>query len=89
MQAWTRSRTVQCEAVDQIARVINDVEPPSLPFPDGGRVFLSKLRNRVKGTDEGRANVRHFDTILIADYFIAISEVEVVARWHEKLPCFS
>jgi hypothetical protein len=38
--------------------------------------------------DEGGANVRRFDAILITDHFITIGEVEVVARRHEKLPCF-
>src|SRR5829696_3343341 len=81
--------TVQREAVNQMARSIHDVEPPPLQVTQDGRVLLSELRNGLIGMDEGRANVRRFDAILIADHFITISEVEVVAGWHEKLPCFS
>jgi hypothetical protein len=72
----------------QMTRAINDVEPPPLQVTQDGGILLSELRNGFKGMDEGRANVRRFDAILIADHFITIGEVEVVAGWHEKRPCF-
>jgi hypothetical protein len=80
--------TVQREAVNQMTRAINDVEPPSLQVTQDRGILLSELSNGLEGMDEGCANVRRIDAILIADHFIAVSEVEVVAGWHEKLPCF-
>jgi hypothetical protein len=79
---------IQREAVNQMARTINDVEPPPLQVTQVRGVLLSEFRNGLKGLDEGRADVRRFDAVLIADHFITIGEVEVVAGWHEKLPCF-
>ena len=88
MRTLIRHSTVQREAMKQMTRAINDVEPPPLQVTEEGGVLLSELRNGLKGMDEGRANVRRFDAILIADHFITISKVEVVAGWHETLPCF-
>jgi hypothetical protein len=81
--------TVQREALDQIARAINDIEPPSVPFTQRGGVLSSEFLDSLKGLDQSPTNIRHFDATLIPNYFIAIGKIEVVARRHEKLPCFS
>src|SRR5918993_4334735 len=88
MGTLIRLSTVQREAVNQMTRGINDVEPPPLQATQDGGILLSEFRNGLKGMDESGANVRRFDAILIADHFITIGEVEVVARPHEKRPCF-
>ena len=88
MRTLIQRSTIQREAVNQMARTIDDVEPPPLQVTQDGGILLSELRNGLKGMDEGRADVRRFDAILIADHFITISEVEIVAGRHEKLPCF-
>jgi hypothetical protein len=60
-----------------------------VPFTQRRSVLSSEFLDSLKGLDQSPTNIRHFDAILIADYVIAIGEIEVVARWHEKHPCFS
>ena len=70
---------VQREALDQVAPAINDVEPPPVPFARRRGALMSEFLDGLEGMDQSHANVRHFDAILITDYFIAIGEIEVIA----------
>ena len=40
---------------------------------------MSEFLDSLEGMDQNHTNVRHFDAILITDYFIAIGEIEVIA----------
>jgi hypothetical protein len=79
VRAWIWRNTVQREALDQIARAINDVEPPSVPFTQRRSVLSSEFLDSLKGMDQSSTNIRHFDATLIPNYFIAIGKIEVVA----------
>jgi hypothetical protein len=87
-RAWVRRSTVQREALDQIAGAIKDIEPPALPFIQRRGGFPSQFLNGLKGMDESSAKIRYDNAVWVADHFMAIGEVEVIARWHEKLPSF-
>jgi hypothetical protein len=87
-RAWIWGSTVQREALDQIARAINDIEPPSLPFIQRRGGFPSEFLNGLKGMDESSSKIRYYNAVWIADHFVAIGEVEVKAQWHEKRPSF-
>jgi hypothetical protein len=79
VKAWIWRSAVQGEALDQVARTINDVEPPSVPFARGRGILMSEFLDGLEGMDQSHANVRHFEAILITDYFMAIGEIEVIA----------
>jgi hypothetical protein len=87
-RAWGWRSTVQREALDQIARAIKDIEPPSLPFIQRRGGFPSQFLNGLKGMDQGSAKIRYDNAVWVTDHFVAIGEVEVIARWHKKLPSF-
>ncbi|MGF9761783.1 hypothetical protein AAII07_42040 [Microvirga sp. 0TCS3.31] len=40
---------------------------------------MSEFLDGLEGMDQSHANVRHFEAILITDYFMAIGEIEVIA----------
>ena len=85
LRAWVLSSVVQRKAMYKAARTIQDIEPPSLPLVRRGIRFSSQFLDGFEGMDHGAPSIGHLDANLIGDHLETISEVEVVARQHEKL----